>query len=133
MTKTNWKRWYPLENISSQVNLDSLSYCDDELILNFSLIYSIRDITVTFKDSMLSYRSADEGNFTDTYAFLNRTKEKDFYEKWSFFKLENSNYIEWFKKQANSNKQVNVEHYLFLTEDVFEILATSAPTVMWME
>ena len=44
---------------------------------------------------MLSYRSETESNFIDTYDFLDETKEKDFYAKWSFFKLENSNYIEF--------------------------------------
>ena len=94
-------------------------------------MHSIREIKVTFKNSVLSYRSETESNFIDTYDFLDETKEKDFYAKWSFFKLENSNYIEWFKQTENSKE--NIEHYLFLTEDVFEILATSAPTVMWME
>ena len=131
MSETICKRWYPLEKIGKKVNLDSISYCDNELILHFSFMHSIREIKVTFKNSVLSYRSETESNFIDTYDFLDETKEKDFYAKWSFFKLENSNYIEWFKQTENSKE--NIEHYLFLTEDVFEILATSAPTVMWME
>jgi len=133
MIETQWDRWYPIEKITKRANLDSISYCDNELILNFSFIYSIGEITIIFKDSVLSYRSADERNFTDTYSFLNETKEKDFYTKWSFFKLKNSNYIEWFNKQDKNNKQINVEHYLFLTESVVEVLATSAPIVRWVE
>ena len=90
MSETICKRWYPLEKIGKKVNLDSISYCDNELILHFSLMHSIREIKVTFKNSVLSYRSETESNFIDTYDFLDETKEKDFYAKWSFFKLENS-------------------------------------------
>ena len=88
-------------------------------------------IQVIFQNSILSLRSTDEGRRLKTINFLEEKYETDFYAKWTFFKVANSTYVEWFNQETyDIYTSYNIEHYVFMTsDDVVEILSTYEPHV----
>ena len=56
---------------------------------------------------------------------------KDYYSKWSFFKVSNSPYKRWLNDESyDIYAEYNLEHYVFLTtEDIFEVISTYSPDI----
>lgn len=50
---------------------------------------------------------------------------------WPAFTVENSEWIEWFHDQTlGAYRDWSIQHFLFVGEDVLEVLSTEAPTII---
>ncbi len=75
---------------------------------------------------------ADEGSLIKTWEFLNDHYGVDYYDRWPFFKVKGSEYLNWFIKQSSGiYDPEEVEHYVFKTpNDIVEVLSTFEPDVI---
>lgn len=126
-----WAKWEPLEGIPSKMYIEKLVDDKNGTLLVFKSEDENDTIQVLFEDSILSLRSTDEGRRLKTITFLEEKYGTDFYAKWTFFKVTNSTYVEWFNQETyDMYTSYNIGHYVFLTpDDVVEILSTNEPHV----
>ncbi|HRN77883.1 MAG TPA: hypothetical protein PLU71_01470 [Candidatus Dependentiae bacterium] len=129
-----WKAWIPEVKMPTFKFLHYMGcrITEKGLVINLEdEDESSRKITVSFLDGYLSNRETDEGGIYDTlcdiYAYANE-------EKWktaNFLKVENSNYVQWFKDQNfGKYKDVEISHYMIIAFDVIsEILSTGTPKI----
>jgi hypothetical protein len=130
-----WKKWDPINDVSTKFYKESLFDSKGEVILVLQEEISGRKLIVTFDRRILSYRNTDEGSLLEMLYYLEQNYGRDFYSKRSLFEIENSEYIKWFLKESSGiYTKEEVKHYVFLTsDDVIEILSTCAPTVKIIE
>ena len=126
-----WAKWEPLEGVSSKMYIEKLVNDKNGTLLVFKSEDDNDTIQVLFQNSILSLRSTDEGRRLKTINFLEEKYGTDFYAKWTFFKVANSTYVEWFNQETyDIYTSYNIEHYVFMTsDDVVEILSTYEPHV----
>lgn len=126
-----WTKWEPLEGISSKMHIEKLVDDKNGTVLLFKHENENITLKVVFEHSTLSLRSTDEGRRLKTINFLDEKYGTEFYTKWTFFRVNNSNYVEWFNQETyNMYDAYNIVHYVFLTpDDVIEILSTYEPIV----
>lgn len=127
-----WTKWIPLEGIPAKLYLDKLVFDQNGTLLILKGEDENATIQVHFDGSILSLRSTDEGRRLKTINLLDAQYGRDFYTKWSFFKVINSSYVEWFNQESyDMYTTYNICHYIFLTsDDIVEILSTYEPNVL---
>lgn len=126
-----WEKWIPIRGLPSTLYNDSLIDNSDGITLEFSDENEQNKIIVKFDGCVLSYRNTDEGSLGKIFKFLDKQYGTDFYANWTFFKVKNSEYINWFHEVSlGMYKSEPIEHYVFLTpDDVIEILSTDSPII----
>ena len=126
-----WAKWEPIEGIPTKMFIEKLVDDKNGTLLVFKSEDENVTIQVLFEDSILSLRSTDEGRRLKTINLLDEKYGTDFYTKWTFFKVTNSDYVEWFNQETyDMYAAYNIGHYVFLTpDDVVEILSTYEPNV----
>lgn len=108
--------------IKVQQDYDGLKLLfDDEKIL----------IEVIFKNELLAFRSCDEGDRWKTVDSVLSEYGSDFFKGKLFFKVENSEFKEWFEKETfGVNNKSEFTHYAFVTpNDIFDVLAFGDPVI----
>lgn len=128
----NWIRWFPLDNIPEKMHIESLVDDVNGTLLLFKNDDDSIAIRVNFEESILSMRSTDEGRRLRTLHYLTENYGTDFYTKWTFFKVKNSDYVRWFNEETyNMYESYDIEHYVFLSpDDIVEVLSTYEPDVV---
>lgn len=126
-----WTKWEPLKGALGKMYLEKLVDDKNGTLLFFKRKDDDNTLEVFFEGSILSLRSTDEGRRIKTINFLDEKYGTDFYAKWTFFKVANSSYVEWFNQETyNMYVTYDVKHYVFLTpDDVIEILSTYEPNM----
>lgn len=81
--------------------------------------------TFVFKNGIEAYRMTNESYRLKTMHDLSSTIDDDFYTEWSFFKVENSQFIADIVPKESTQ---NYTHFVFSTEDeFFEVIASYDP------
>jgi hypothetical protein len=126
-----WSKWDSEKNLPDKMYLERLIDDKNGVSLELKSEYESVTIMVSFEDSVVSYRNSDEGRRLRTIEFLDKEYGKDFYSKWSLFKVDNSLYVKWINQETyNMYADYNIEHYVFLTaNDIVDILSTYAPNI----
>lgn len=126
-----WIKWEPLKCISSKMYIEKLIDDENGILLVLKSEDKKKTFKVIFVDPILSLRSTDEGRRLKTINFLEGKYGTDFYDQWTFFRVINSGYVEWFNQETyNIYAIYDIRHYVFLTSnDVVEILSTYEPNV----
>lgn len=124
-----WILWNPVsiplgeyELIKVLQDYDGLKLLfDDEKIL----------IEVIFKNELLAFRSCDEGDRWKTVDSVLSEYGSDFFKGKLFFKVENSEFKEWFEKETfGINNKSEFTHYAFVTpNDIVDVLAFGDPVI----
>lgn len=101
MPKEIWTQWKPAENLSARYHIDLIL----EGIEGFKLIMSdaqddSKKLTMLFENSVFSYRNTDESFSRDIVDSLRKEYGQEFWEKWIFFKVLNSNYLNWLAEES---------------------------------
>lgn len=131
-----WHQWRP-----SRLRMDGNYYIESaqELKGDFKLILNNIDtnkkIEIFFEGLVCAYRSTYE---TFRINLINRLKQKygtDFYAKWSFFKVANSEYVKWVTSEADGTLSENeITHFVIMgTESIVEIIAFKEPSIKILE
>ncbi|KIO77239.1 hypothetical protein TH53_10335 [Pedobacter lusitanus] len=128
MKSENFKKWEPINNIPSELFLDSIT--DDHNGLAIALRGEDSDdmIFIQFGLFVLSYQST-----TETCILKNLDDHLVLKSAWPLFICDDSNYIDWLVKQ--SYKIIENEpksHYVIKHADgIIDIVSTKAPDVKW--
>jgi|DEB19_MinimDraft_3_1074340.scaffolds.fasta_scaffold46591_2 hypothetical protein len=129
-----WIKWVPTEGLANK-------YYIHEVRSNIDSGFSIKlidddndqkSITLVFPESVWCYRSNDEGIMQDTIAILNALYPKDFYSHWTFFKVENSNYLKWIAEESGGlYERWGLQHFCIITDDeMLDIITTYEPNII---
>lgn len=126
-----WSKWKLSEKTLSKMYIEKLVNDKNGTLLIFKSEDEKDTIEVLFDGSILSLRSTDEGKRLRTINFLEEKYGTDFYANWTFFKVKNSSYVEWFNQETyNIYATYDIGHYVFLTpDDIVEILSTYDPII----
>ncbi|MFC4075493.1 hypothetical protein [Salinithrix halophila] len=130
--KEIWERWMPTNDLSPKYYVDSLTDSIDGLKIYLS---DSRDekkkAEVIFDCSVHAYRSTDEGFMLKTINNLDKQHGTHFYSGWTFFKVKNSDYMQWL---VNSSFEIALSeeliHFSFLAVDsVVDVIAAYEPKI----
>ena len=132
MNNEIWIKWEPTIKLSEKFIISRL--IDDKNGFRIVCYDEIKKykIQIFFKDSVLSYRSSDEGKRIKTLNLLAEKYGKDFFSKWSIFIVKNSEYIKWFNEESyNIYSEYKIMHFVFIAiNDIVEILSTYIPEII---
>lgn len=124
-----WEIWVPDIEIPKFMYSKGSYITERNLILKFEDEDDAKKIVVTF-DGYLSSRETYEGCFDKTwsniYSFFDEKKLK----MSRFLKVQNSEYVHWFKEKNPEYEDTIIEHYIIIAYDVIsEVVSTVAPKI----
>ena len=128
----NWQKWEPINGLAKKYYIDGV--IDD--FYGFKIKLTNRDnekskLIISFNESVWAYRSAEEGLRLLTMENLAQKYGANFYTEWTFFKVLNSDYLNWiFKESYNTAPGSNLMHFCVVAmDDILEIIADYEPEV----
>lgn len=127
-----WTRWQPTQGLSGKYYIDSLIISKNwDLIVQLSNQDETQSIEITFKGSIDAYRYTNESFCFATFGDLSAQYGTEFYKDWSFFNIENSNYLKWLSERSRTvSDSFNFKHYcIFGGDEILDILAHVKPHV----
>lgn len=131
-----WALWHPVENPSKNYFLEACSTTSD---YGFAIIISDdsdKKLVITLPGYICSYRITNESFAIETLNFLENTYGKEFYTQNTFFTIENSEYLEWMKKQIDPSafEYYKFKHYcIFTAEEKIDIISNYEPQISLLE
>ena len=126
-----WIKWEPLQGLSEKYYID----CIVDSIEDFSVLLSDynneKKIKIIFKNSVDAYRSTDESYRLKTINDLDKEHGLDFYVKWSFFKVLNSDYIKWLSQESfKISDYSSFTHFSIVAADsILDIVTNYEPRI----
>jgi hypothetical protein len=128
----NWERWEPISDLSSKYYIESIS----DSIKGFSVLLSDandenKKVEVLFEDSVHAYRSTDESFRQITINSIDERYGTKFYAECTFFKVTNSEYIQWLSGQSYGiADSESLLHFSFLAVDsIVDVIAAYEPKI----
>ena len=114
--KEKWTRWKPINNLSSKYYTNSISSSFNEFkILLSDIKSSKKKIKIKLKCLPESYRKINSSCNTNTAC--NASKKYTIADdKWTFFKIENSEYLLWLSEESCTvSKSRQLKHFVIIT------------------
>lgn len=130
-----WIRWEPIIGLSKKYHSKLISNSHSRGFV-IKLANEIdKKISIKFPGSVISYRITNESYIFDTLTFLESHYDKNFYAEWTFFKIENSEYLEWIKKQSyGAYDDLKLKHLCILADDLrFDFITSYEPEVKYIK
>jgi len=128
-----WTRWEPIDGLEGQYAIKSVIEDTEAFTLNlFKWDDSKKKVLITFDGIVCSYRSTDETYRDKLICDLEEKYGATFLSGWTFFKVNNSNYVKWLSEQSYgiSDHFSCTQHFSILGVDcVFDIIASYEPKV----
>lgn len=128
-----WSRWTPpiigkdgdYDIIKIEDNIENLKIFLRHMKIN-------REIEICFDGGVLAYRTTDESFRINLIHELTQKYGKSFYVDWSFFKVEESNYLKWLVDEAfRTVSESKVNHFSIMGPDlIVDILAFDESEIM---
>ena len=125
-----WIRWEPIEGLGQKYYIDAIIENKDGFtIILAEFEETHKKLRVSFGYFSDAYRNTYETFRADLTHNLHKKYGKDFYANWSFFKVNNSEYMHWISAQSSGISDcVPFVHFSFLLIDsVLDVLATKEP------
>lgn len=139
MVKTmneQWIKWEPIIGLEGTYNIERL--CDDLSGFEIILIHSQdknKKIRLTWKNSIHSCTRTDKILASETISSIDRKYGFEFHKNWSFFIVENSDYLKRLSEESYtlSDSFYGVMHFALITPDsIVGIIPTYEPEVIWI-
>lgn len=129
--KEQWIRWMPEKDISGIINLETLIIDNNGLKLILKNEDNGSFIQILFESLVLSLRCTDEGRRIKTLNDLGKKYGAEFWGKWKFFKVIDSDYVRWHNIETyDIYAEYDINHYvIFTTDDIIEVLTDCDPVV----
>ena len=127
-----WTQWRPIEQLAPQYYTTAIINAATGFHIRFGESNNNpRGLFITFEHSIGAYRITNEGNRAAKLLYLNDTYGHDFFAKWSFFKVVNSDYLEWISQEAAGIfDPKSTEHLVLITENsIIDIVSSYEPTI----
>lgn len=125
-----WIRWEPIPNLSGNFIINSFCMSEKTQILLSAEHHDIK-LEIVFNHNVDAYRYINESWGFSVFEDLAEKYGGNFYKDWSFFKIQNSNYI---KSLSDSSIGVSdsfsfIHFCIMSSEEIIHILARYEPTV----
>ncbi len=130
--KEEWTRWLPIEKMGGKYYVDEIK----DNMIEFKVIFcnSVEEdkkVSIIFDKWVLAYRSTYESIRQKTINSLYEKYGIDFFSECTFFKVRNSEYIEWVSEQSygvfDSEELI---HFSFVAADsIVDIVASYEPII----
>jgi hypothetical protein len=127
-----WTRWEPTGNLSTKYYVQSIS---DTFSAGFKIKlidyhHPEKKVLIAWPGSVYAYRQTYESFTLLTLNDLIEQYGKNFTD-WTFFKIENSEYLKWISKQSYEiTDSLNFTHFcIYSTEEMVDILSSIEPEV----
>lgn len=128
-----WVKWQPINNLANKYYVEFISETMDCLtIVLCEEKCNERKVKIIFESSVICYRKTDETFALEKISELNKHYGMEFYGYWTFFKVYNSEYLQWFSEQSGTlSDGYLLKHFCIITSDLlFDIATTSEPKVI---
>lgn len=127
-----WKQWNPIEHCEGKYGIYRL--CETKEGLELICRHLGRNMRLLFDQHVYAYTNTNE---TLTLQILDRIDTQyglRFYSTWSFFIVENSNYIKRLSERARGVVDTcHLRHFAFITSDsMTDIISAHEPKVSWI-
>lgn len=132
----HWTRWEPISNLSKKYYIESISDSMEGFkVLLFEAENPEKKVLVSFSDSVEAFRSTNESYTFLTIDSLAEKYGSKFFSEWTFFKIENSKYLQWISEQSYGiSESYNLIHFcLVATDSIVDIIDTGEPKVTLLE
>ncbi|KHF30062.1 hypothetical protein [Anoxybacillus sp. EFIL] len=127
-----WERWEPIGDLSLKYYVESLSDSIEGFKILLSDAYDEnKKVEVIFEDSVHAYRSTDESFRQSVINKIDEQYGTQFYAEWTFFKVANSEYIQWLSEQSYGiSESESLIHFCFLAGDsIVDVVAAYEPKI----
>ncbi len=131
-----WSQWKPLDNLADRYYIESISVSIDGFkILLVDAQKESKKVSVLFPHSVHAFRNTDETFRLLTIGYLDENYAPKFYGDWTFFKVENSEYLKWLSEQSHGiSDSYKVIHFSIITDDeILDLAASYEPTVTFVD
>ncbi len=128
----DWTHWEPVEKISGRYYIDALILSEKhDLIIKLSNENDTHKIKITFPNPVGSYKYTNESFCFKIFGDLSDKYGVQFYSNWSFFKITNSQYLQWLLEQSGTISNVCLlQHFCMVGGDeVIDVVTQSEPEV----
>ena len=127
-----WVKWEPIKGLAPKYYINSVS----DSIKGFEIILSEsknekKGLRIFWQYSPDAYRSTNESYTNEIIVDLYNRYGRDFYGQWTFFKVENSEYLQWLSQKSSGISDYNkFTHYSILSSEyIMDIIDNSDPVV----
>jgi hypothetical protein len=128
-----WNRWEPVNNLAKKYSIESIteSIADKFKVILIDSDNKSKKVLIAFADGIDAHRSTNESYVLSTLTYLKSRYGSDFYTEWTFFKIENSNYLKWMSEQSYGITQdCHFTHFCILSSDsMLDIIAPYEPKI----
>lgn len=129
----NWQRWIPIIGLAEKYDVIHISNAIER---NFKIVLvdeinKENHIQLIFEKSIDAYRVTYDSFRENTYSKLYEKYGFDFYHKWSFFRVYNSEYIKILYEETGIDiNTLQLIHFCILSSElVIDIIANYDPRV----
>src|SRR5437764_1064226 len=128
-----WTRWEPIIGLSKKYHSKLISNSYSRGFRINLADENDKRVSILFSGSVISYRVTSESHIFNTLTFLEANYETKFYSEWTFFKIENSEYLDWAKKQLIAEDYLQLTHLCILADDLMlDFITTYEPKVKYL-
>jgi hypothetical protein len=130
----HWKQWEPIANSEGKYGI--YRFCERaeglELICRHDDLD--RNMKLLFEHHVYAYTNTNETLTLQRLGAIGKQPGLISYGKWSFFTVENSNYIKRLSEQAGGLVNIsNLKHFAFITSDsMTDVITSCEPKVSWI-
>lgn len=128
--KEKWTQWKPISNLSNKYYIESIINDATGLTIMFvDSINKLAKLKMVFENGIDAFRITNETFILSTISYLNEKYGDQFYAEWTFFKVENSEYLKFLSEQSGRiSDSYGVKKYSIITdEDSLDIVSTYEP------
>jgi hypothetical protein len=136
MMSEQWRKWEPIPGLEGIYDLEKL--CDDLTGYEIILVHSKdknKKIRLVWKTSVHSCTRTDKIFASKIIASIDRKYGSEFHKNWSFFSLEDSDYLKRLYEESHtlSESFYGVIHFAIITSDsIIDIIPAYEPEVGWI-
>ncbi len=125
----NWARWEPISNLSGKYYVDTILLSEAGLIIR--LFEGSKKLELNFRYAADSYKYTNESFCFKIFGDLSSRYGDDFYNNWSFFKVTNSNYLQWLSEKSRTySDYFPFQHFCIIGgNEIIDVLAQKEPEV----
>ena len=126
-----WARWEPSPHLSIKYDIIEISDNIDNFYIEL-IADKNKKIRIVFENSVVAYRNTEESFRSKLIDELSDRYGDEFYGDWTFFKVSNSEYIQWIlKESAGIAEGLPLIHYSIISlNSVLDIINMEDPKVI---
>lgn len=133
--KEKWIQWKPINNLSNKYYIESI--INDASGLTVIFVDSFNKspkLKMIFENGIDAFRISNETFNLSTIHYLNKNYGGEFYAHWTFFKVENSEYLKCLSGQSGKISDFyGIKQYSIVTdEDFLDIASTYEPKFVFI-